>query len=98
MHFYGQIRKLLNCLNNNNTNFGVYIAHRINKIRQSTDPDNWRYIKTERNPADHTTRYQDFLSLSKNDSWIFGRSFLKKEPCFEMNNNNIIVQTQQSYK
>ena len=28
----------LNYLNNNDTNFGVYIAHRINEIRQSTDP------------------------------------------------------------
>ena len=45
------------------------IAHRINEIRQSTDPDNSRYIKTEQNPADHISRYQDFLSLSKNDSW-----------------------------
>ena len=58
-----------------------------------TDPDNWRYIKSERNTADHTTRYQDFLSLSKNDSWIFGPSFLKEEPCFERNNNYIIAQT-----
>ena len=80
---------VLNYLNNNDTNFGVYIAHRINEIRQSTDPDNWRYIKTERNPHDYTTRYQDFLSLSKNVSWIFGSSFLKEEPCFEMSNNNI---------
>ena len=47
-------------------------------------------------PADHTTRYQDFSSLSKNDSWIFGPSFLKEEPCFEMSSNNVIVQTQQS--
>ena len=87
---------VLNYLNNNDTNFGVYIAHRINEIRQSTDPDNWRYIKTKRNPADHTTHYQDFLSLSKNDPWTFGPSFLNKESCFEMNNNNIFVQTQQS--
>ena len=28
--------------------------------------------------------------------WIFEPSFLLEEPCFEMNNNNIIVQTQES--
>ena len=38
---------VLNHLNNNDTNFGVYIAHRINEIRQSTNPNNLRYIKTE---------------------------------------------------
>ena len=37
-----------------------------------------------------------FLSLSRNDSWIFGPSFLKEEPCFETNNNKVIVQIQQS--
>ena len=57
---------MLNYLNNND------IAHRINEIRQSIDPDNWQYIKSEQNPAGHITRYQDFLSLSKNNSWIFG--------------------------
>ena len=71
---------VLNYLNNNDTNFDVYIAHmyiahRINEIRLSTNPDNWRYIKIERNPVDHAT-HQDFLSLSKNDSWIFGRTML----------------------
>ena len=87
---------MLSYLNNNDTNFGVHIAHQINEIRQSADPDNWCYIKTEQNPADHTTCYQDFLSLSKSESWIFGPSFLKEEPCFEMSSNNVIVQTQQS--
>ena len=94
--FMDRFENSVKYLNNNDTNFGVYIAHRINEIKQSTDPDNWRYIKTERNPADHTTRYQDFFSLSRNDSWIFGPPFLKEEPCFEMNSNNVIMQTQQS--
>ena len=65
-----------NYLNNNDTNFGVYIAH---QIRQLKDPENWRYIKTERNPADHTTQYQDFLSLSKNDLEYLDRHFLRKK-------------------
>ena len=41
------LKIVLNYLNNNDTNFGVYIAHRINEIRQSTNPNNLRYIKTE---------------------------------------------------
>ena len=93
---WSDLKIVLNYLNNNDSNFGVYIAYRINEIRQWTNPDKSRYIKTERNRADNTTRYQDFLCLSKNDSWIFGQLFLKEEPCFETNNNNIIVQTQQS--
>ena len=33
---------VLNYLSNNDISFGVNMAHRINEIRQSTDPDNWR--------------------------------------------------------
>ena len=65
-------------------------------IRQSIVPGNWRYIKAERNAADPTTRYQDLLILSQNDSCIIGPSFLKEKTSFEMNNNNIILQIQQS--
>ena len=36
---------VLNYLNNNDK--------RKNESRQSTDPDNWRYIKAERKPPDH---------------------------------------------
>ena len=64
--FLGTDSKIvLNYLKNNDTNFGVYIAHRLNKIRQSAALETWRYIKTEQSPADHTTRYQNFLFLSK---------------------------------
>ena len=55
---------VLSYLNSNDANFGVYIAHRINKDRKSTNPDNWRYDETKPNPVDRTTLYQDFLYLS----------------------------------
>ena len=63
---------MLNYLNNND------IAHRINEIRQSTDPDNWQYIKSEQNPAGHITCYQDFLSLSKITLGYLDSHFLRK--------------------
>ena len=45
---WAYLKIMLDYLNSNDADFGVYIAHRKNKTRQLKDPDNWRYIKTER--------------------------------------------------
>ena len=87
-------RIVLNYLDNNDTNFGVYIAHRINEIKQSTDPDNWRYIKTVKTSWSYHTLSRFLIPIKK---WLLDIwAFLKEEPCFEMSNNSIIVQTLQS--
>ncbi|XP_075264070.1 uncharacterized protein LOC142355956 [Convolutriloba macropyga] len=60
-----------------------YIANRLTKIHENSNPDNWRHIPGKMNPADHGTRGlnpsdipklwlqpPDFLSTPQ-DSWIF---------------------------
>ena len=61
----------------------MYIANRLTKIHENSNPDNWRHIPGKMNPADYDTRGlnpsdipklwlqpPDFLSTSQ-DSWIF---------------------------
>ena len=61
----------------------MYIANRLTKIHENSNPDNWRHIPRKMNPADHGTRGlnpsdipklwlqpPDFLSTPQ-DSWIF---------------------------
>ena len=40
MFLWTDLKIVLYHLNSNHASFGVYIAHRINEIRQSADPDN----------------------------------------------------------
>ena len=61
----------------------MYIANRLNKIHENSNPDNWRHIPGKMNPADHGTggltpsdipnlwlQPPDFLNTPQ-DSWNF---------------------------
>ena len=45
------------------TNFGVFIAHCINEIRNNSTVDEWHYVSTKDNAADDLTRYKGFSKL-----------------------------------
>ena len=51
---------VLHYLNNEDQNFGEYVAHRVNEILENTNKTEWYYVSTESNLADSITRYQDF--------------------------------------
>ena len=63
-------RTILNYLRNEDRNFGVFVAHRINEIRNATTFDDWHYVPTEENIADFTTRYQEFPRLISKKNWF----------------------------
>ena len=62
--------------------FWVFVAHRVNKIRNHTTFDEWHYVPTEENIADFTTRYQEFPQLINNKNWFYWPDFLQ---AFEFN-------------
>ena len=57
-------------MRNEDRNFGVFVAHRINEIRNATTFDDWHYVPTEENIADFTTRYQEFPRLISKKNWF----------------------------
>ena len=67
---------VINYLKNETTNFGVFIAHRINEIHKNSKVNEWRYVSTKDNIADNLTRYKGFNSLQKASRWCNGPDFL----------------------
>ncbi|KAM9781210.1 uncharacterized protein LOC133168561 isoform X2 [Syngnathus typhle] len=49
----------------------------VQRIRQSTDPKQWRYVPTEHNPADHASRSVQ-ASILTQTNWFTGPAFLYK--------------------
>lgn len=73
--FYIDSKVVLGYINNQNRRFHVYVNNRIQRIKQSSLSDQWRYVQTEHNPADHgswSVAAEKLASIS----WLYGPAFL----------------------
>lgn len=69
--FYTDSRIVLGYIYNTSRRFYVYVANRVARIRKSTSPENWHFVSTEHNPADHGTCPVPAATL-KDTSWFKG--------------------------
>ena len=57
--------------------FKPFVANRIGQIQSVTNPDQWRYVPTELNPADYLTRGLKILELIDKNSWWEAKNYLR---------------------
>ncbi|XP_067282638.1 uncharacterized protein [Pseudorasbora parva] len=77
--FYTDSRVVLGYIYNESRRFQVYVSNRVQRIRQSTQPEQWRYVSSEQNPADHGSRSVPSAKLEAT-TWLTGPSFLHYPP------------------
>ncbi|KAJ8364608.1 hypothetical protein SKAU_G00134390 [Synaphobranchus kaupii] len=75
--FFTDSRIVLGYIYNETRRFYVYVSNRIQRIRQSTSPDQWKYVPSEQNPADFGSRSVP-AALLANTTWLSGPPFLSK--------------------
>ena len=82
---------VLGYIQNNDRRFKPFVANRVNAIRQTSSPTDWRYIDSANNPADVASRGCDAHDLPQ--IWYRGPSFLSLHrsewPTFEEHINLI---------
>ncbi len=76
--FWTDSQVVLSYIANEAKRFHVFVANRVQKIRQLTKPTQWHYVRTEDNPADHASRGLNVTSLMETN-WFRGPDFLWKE-------------------
>ena len=59
--------------------FKPFVANRVGEIQTATDPKRWRYVPTNKNPADLLTRGLELSELIDNEKWWNGLDFLGQE-------------------
>ncbi|XDV17737.1 hypothetical protein PO909_023556 [Leuciscus waleckii] len=64
---------------NSQRRFYVYVSNRVQCIRQATSPQQWKYVPSELNPADHGSRSVAAASL-RDTNWLTGPAFLSGKP------------------
>ncbi len=77
--FWTDSKVVLAYISNDARRFHVFVANRIQQIRESTSPDQWRYVESKENPADDASRglrAQELLSCPR---WLSGPEFLWKQ-------------------
>ena len=75
--YYTDSQVVLGYITNETRRFYVYVANRVQLIRSLSQPEQWRYIETDNNPADLATRGIRASTLQRS-LWIHGPDFLKK--------------------
>nr|XP_021331373.1 uncharacterized protein LOC110439581 [Danio rerio] len=77
--FFTDSKVVLGYIYNESKRFYVYVHNRVQRIRQSSRPEQWHYVRTEENPADHASRSLPASCLAQT-SWFTGPSFLRQPP------------------
>ncbi|XP_041366820.1 uncharacterized protein LOC121381553 [Gigantopelta aegis] len=74
-HYYTDSRIILGYIHNQTRRCYVYISNQVQRIRQSSKSEQWRYVSTNSNPADQATR-SVHASLMYSCDWLNGPSHL----------------------
>ncbi len=92
VEFYSDSKVVLGYIHNETRRFYVYVSNRVQRIRKSTRPEQWHYVPTSQNPADHATRSVPASAL-KDSTWISGPAFLSHpdSECLEDNQSYILI-------
>jgi hypothetical protein len=56
----------------------IFVANRVTEIRESSQPNQWKYVPSEKNPADLASRGSSAECLISTDCWFHGPEFLWK--------------------
>ena len=76
VHLWNDSATDLKYIQNENVNFGQFIMHQANEIRNNSNIQDWQLIPTELNVADDYSRVIKHNTLTNKHRWIAGPAFL----------------------
>jgi hypothetical protein len=74
--FWTDSTTVLKYLRNDKLRFQRFVANKISVIRNHSDPSQWRYVPSKKNPADLASRGTTADNLNKSELWKEGPEFL----------------------
>ncbi|XP_063878734.1 uncharacterized protein LOC135110395 [Scylla paramamosain] len=74
--FWTDSKVVLGYIANEAKRFHVYVANRVETIRDHTSPNQWKFVETQYNPADHASRGMTADELCNSKIWWNGPEFL----------------------
>ena len=74
--FWTDSKVVLGYIANETKRFHVFVANRVQQIRDKTEPSQWRYVESKDNPADMASRGASAAEMTQSSCWFLGPSFL----------------------
>ena len=75
-YFWTDSKVILGYIYNETKRFHVFVANRVQQIWEHTSPSQWRYVRSEENPADPASRGLSVPEIKESSLWWRGPSFL----------------------
>ena len=76
--FWTDSKVVIGYISNDARRFHVFVANRVQQIRDRTSPSQWNYVETAQNPADDASRGLCADNLIESKQWWSGPEFLWK--------------------
>ena len=76
--FWTDSEVVLAYIRNEAKRFKIFVANRIELIKEHSDECQWFYVSSKQNPADHASRGIDICNQNKVQEWLLGPKFLWK--------------------
>ncbi len=75
--FWTDSMTVIRYIRNTSTRYQTFVANRLSIIHDGSIPDQWRYVRSEDNPADYASRGIRMTDTEKTDIWFGGPPFLQ---------------------
>ena len=76
--FWSDSKVVLSYISNDSRRFHVFVANRVQEIRDKTDPRQWAYVRSSENPADYASRGLYAREILNNELWWSGPKYLQQ--------------------
>ena len=77
--FWSNSMDVLYWIRGQSRKFKHFVGNRVGKIQFLTNPEQWRHVLTNQNPADLLTRALSVSALTEEERWWKGPAFLVQE-------------------
>ncbi len=78
-YYWTDSKVALGYITNDARRFHVYVANRVQHIRDNSEVHSWNYVRTEQNPADIASRGISARDIVNNTLWWKGPNFLQSK-------------------
>ena len=78
-YFWTDSQVVLSYINSNSKRFKIFVANRVQLIKENSDVSQWMYTDSKFNPANNTSQGLSPSTKEKGKCWVRGPEFLWKD-------------------